>query len=114
MTRAAYLQPLTVRQLRIRARRNGVTILQSWTKPQLITAIIQQSMNYHAERTVVVYNDHGHAVTVAKYHAAISVAERKGWRPGVTHSKWVGKTRYTFHDGCTSARPCSTSKFVSR
>ena len=113
MTRAAYLQSLTVHQLRIRARRNGVTILQSWTKPQLITAIIQQS-NYHAERTVVVYNDHGHAVTVAKYHAAISVAERKGWRPGVTHSKWVGKTRYTFHDGCTSSRPCSTSKFVSR
>jgi len=30
-------------------------------------------MNYHAERTVVVYNQHGHGVTVAKYHATTSV-----------------------------------------
>jgi hypothetical protein len=41
MTRTAYLQAFTVRQLRIHARRNGVYILQSWTKPQLIAAIVK-------------------------------------------------------------------------
>ncbi len=41
MTRTAYLQDFTVRQLRIHARRNGVYILQSWTKPQLIAAIVK-------------------------------------------------------------------------
>jgi hypothetical protein len=41
MTRTAYLQSFTVRQLRIHARRNGVTILQSWTKPELIAAIVR-------------------------------------------------------------------------
>ena len=41
MTRTAYLQAFTVRQLRIHARCNGVCILQSWTKPQLIAAIIK-------------------------------------------------------------------------
>lgn len=41
MTRTSYLQAFTVRQLRIHARRNGVYILQSWTKPQLIAAIVK-------------------------------------------------------------------------
>ena len=41
MTRTAYLQAFTVRQLRIHARCNGVCILQSWTKPQLIAAIVK-------------------------------------------------------------------------
>jgi hypothetical protein len=39
--RTAYLQAFTVRQLRIHARRNGVYILQSWAKPQLIAAIVK-------------------------------------------------------------------------
>jgi hypothetical protein len=38
---AAYLQAFTVRQLRIYARRNGICILQSWAKPQLIAAIVK-------------------------------------------------------------------------
>jgi hypothetical protein len=41
MATAAHLQSFTVRQLRIHARRNGVIILQSWTKPQLIAAIVK-------------------------------------------------------------------------
>ena len=72
------------------------------------------TMGYHAERTVAVYNQHGHSITLAKYHATTSVAKRRGWRPGVTHSKWVGSTRYVFQDGCTSAAPCSTSQLVKR
>jgi hypothetical protein len=40
---ATSLQAFTVRQLRIHARRNGVYILQSWTKPQLIAAILKST-----------------------------------------------------------------------
>jgi hypothetical protein len=40
MTRAAYLQTFSVRQLRIYARNNDVFILQKWNKSQLIAAII--------------------------------------------------------------------------
>lgn len=50
-------------------------------------------MGYHAERTVVIYDGHGHPSTVAKYHASLSVAKRMGWLPGVTHSKTVAGTR---------------------
>jgi hypothetical protein len=71
-------------------------------------------MGYHAERTVVIYDGHGHPSTVAKYHASLSVAKRMGWLPGVTHSKTVAGTRYVFHDGCTAGKPCSTSRLVSR
>ena len=41
MTRAAYLQQFTIRQLRIYGRKHGVTIYQKWTKPQLIAAIVK-------------------------------------------------------------------------
>ena len=48
-------------------------------------------------RTVVVYDRH--PKVVASFSASKRDAKRFGWRPGVTHSKTVGDTRYVFHDG---------------
>ena len=49
-------------------------------------------------RTVVVYAN-GNPNVVATITASKRDAKRFGWKPGVTHSKTVGDTRYVFHDG---------------
>jgi hypothetical protein len=41
MTRTAYLNTFTIRQLRIYGRKQGVTILQKWGKAELVAAIAQ-------------------------------------------------------------------------
>jgi hypothetical protein len=75
---------------------------------------ITHPMKRLATRTVVIYDrGDGHGAVVAKYHCTVAVARRLGWRFGHTHHKWVGKTRYTFHDGAGS-EPCSTSRLISR
>lgn len=40
MTRTQQLQAFTVRQLRIYSRKQGVAILQKWSKSELTTAIL--------------------------------------------------------------------------
>lgn len=40
--RAALLNRYTIRQLRIHGRKNGATILQKWTKPELVAALVRQ------------------------------------------------------------------------
>ena len=41
MSRKEYLETFTIRQLRIYGRKQGVTILQKWTKPQLVAALLK-------------------------------------------------------------------------
>jgi hypothetical protein len=41
MSRNEYLEQYTIRQLRIYARKQNIVILQKWTKPELIAAIIK-------------------------------------------------------------------------
>jgi len=50
-------------------------------------------------RTVEIYSPNGHPHVVGRYVASPRQAKAWGWRPGFTHSKRVGKTRYVFHDG---------------
>ena len=71
-------------------------------------------MKYYAERTVVSYNENGHKITLARYHATLATARRLGWRPGVTHCKTVGNQRYVFHDGNTASNLYVDSQFIPR
>ena len=41
MTRTQQLQAYTIRELRIYGRKQGVMILQRWSKPELIAAIVK-------------------------------------------------------------------------
>ena len=40
-SRSATLNGFTIRQLRIYGRKHGVLILQKWTKPQLVAALVK-------------------------------------------------------------------------
>ena len=56
-------------------------------------------------RTVEVYGPKGHAHVLARLTASKRQAKVWGWRPGFTHSKRVGNTRYVFQDGRRPQRP---------
>lgn len=60
---------------------------------------------YIYTRTVEIYSPRGHAHVLARLTASKRQAKRWGWRPGFTHSKRVGETRYVFHDGKSPQRP---------
>ncbi len=38
--RKAYFEKMTIRELRIYGRKNGITIYQKWNKPELLSAVL--------------------------------------------------------------------------